>query len=173
MLHNVYPSASKYMNKLLWSFNIWHHCAGLHNWLTDIQCRIGVKDRQVRYWGNITACENVLLKIHVSIFNRWDLNLRKNKDKPTILLVEILHCCAPLPLVNKINSNYLHLQSGWLTAQHHNPYFLGKVVKLIFNLEQLILLLLCPIQRTELQYIPRNMHTVVLCFALLWLCNRS
>ena len=26
---------------------------------------------------------------------------------------------------------------------------------------------------TELQYIPRNMHTVLLCFALLWLCNRS
>ena len=25
----------------------------------------------------------------------------------------------------------------------------------------------------ELQYIPRNMHTVLLCFALLWLCNRS
>ena len=26
---------------------------------------------------------------------------------------------------------------------------------------------------TNIQYIPRNMHTVVLCFALLWLCNRS
>ena len=26
---------------------------------------------------------------------------------------------------------------------------------------------------TVLQYIPRNMHTVLLCFALLWLCNRS
>ena len=25
----------------------------------------------------------------------------------------------------------------------------------------------------EVQYIPRNMHTVLLCFALLWLCNRS
>ena len=24
-----------------------------------------------------------------------------------------------------------------------------------------------------IQYIPRNMHTVLLCFALLWLCNRS
>ena len=24
-----------------------------------------------------------------------------------------------------------------------------------------------------LQYIPRNMHTVLLCFVLLWLCNRS
>ena len=24
-----------------------------------------------------------------------------------------------------------------------------------------------------LQYIPRNMHTVLLCFALLWLCNPS
>ena len=24
-----------------------------------------------------------------------------------------------------------------------------------------------------IQYIPRNMHTVSLCFALLWLCNRS
>ena len=28
-------------------------------------------------------------------------------------------------------------------------------------------------QRGFLQYIPRNMHTVLLCFALLWLCNRS
>ena len=26
---------------------------------------------------------------------------------------------------------------------------------------------------TNIQYIPRNMHTVLLCFALLWLCNRS
>ena len=26
---------------------------------------------------------------------------------------------------------------------------------------------------TWIQYIPRNMHTVLLCFALLWLCNRS
>ena len=25
----------------------------------------------------------------------------------------------------------------------------------------------------KVQYIPRNMHTVLLCFALLWLCNRS
>ena len=25
----------------------------------------------------------------------------------------------------------------------------------------------------KIQYIPRNMHTVLLCFALLWLCNRS
>ena len=25
----------------------------------------------------------------------------------------------------------------------------------------------------EIQYIPRNMHTALLCFALLWLCNRS
>ena len=25
----------------------------------------------------------------------------------------------------------------------------------------------------NIQYIPRNMHTVLLCFALLWLCNRS
>ena len=27
--------------------------------------------------------------------------------------------------------------------------------------------------KTQLQYIPRNMHTVLLCIALLWLCNRS
>ena len=26
---------------------------------------------------------------------------------------------------------------------------------------------------THIQYIPRNMHMVLLCFALLWLCNRS
>ena len=28
-------------------------------------------------------------------------------------------------------------------------------------------------QRLNIQYISRNMHTVLLCFALLWLCNRS
>ena len=27
--------------------------------------------------------------------------------------------------------------------------------------------------KSLIQYIPRNMHTVLLCFALLWLCNRS
>ena len=27
--------------------------------------------------------------------------------------------------------------------------------------------------KQNIQYIPRNMHTVLLCFALLWLCNRS
>ena len=31
-----------------------------------------------------------------------------------------------------------------------------------------------PVAQTwDIQYIPRNMHTVLLCFALLWLCNRS
>ena len=29
------------------------------------------------------------------------------------------------------------------------------------------------LQDQVLQYIPRNKHTVSLCFALLWLCNRS
>ena len=32
---------------------------------------------------------------------------------------------------------------------------------------------LCLHMCMHLQYIPRNMHTVLLCFALLWLCNRS
>ena len=30
-----------------------------------------------------------------------------------------------------------------------------------------------PTPPPRIQYIPRNMHTVLLCFALLWLCNRS
>ena len=29
------------------------------------------------------------------------------------------------------------------------------------------------VRRFVVQYIPRNMHTVLVCFALLWLCNRS
>ena len=29
------------------------------------------------------------------------------------------------------------------------------------------------ITQSSVQFIPRNMHTVLLCFALLWLCNRS
>ena len=28
-------------------------------------------------------------------------------------------------------------------------------------------------KNSTLQYNPRNMHTVLLCFALLWLCSRS
>ena len=35
------------------------------------------------------------------------------------------------------------------------------------------LLLVMTVAACHLQYIPRNMHTVLLCFALLWLCNRS
>ena len=36
------------------------------------------------------------------------------------------------------------------------------------------LLRTCILRRKHsIQYIPRNMHTVLLCFALLWLCNRS
>ena len=31
----------------------------------------------------------------------------------------------------------------------------------------------CVFRFDTIQYIPRNMHTVLLCFALLWLCNRS
>ena len=31
----------------------------------------------------------------------------------------------------------------------------------------------CGLRHLDIQYIPRNMHTVLLCFALLWLCNRS
>ena len=37
------------------------------------------------------------------------------------------------------------------------PYINGALAKLVL----------------QLQYIPRNMHTVLLCFALLWLRNRS
>ena len=29
------------------------------------------------------------------------------------------------------------------------------------------------LKKSDVQYIPRNMHTGLLCFALLWLCNRS
>ena len=29
------------------------------------------------------------------------------------------------------------------------------------------------IQHVDVQYIPRNMHTALMCFALLWLCNSS
>ena len=32
---------------------------------------------------------------------------------------------------------------------------------------------MCDKKGYQLQYIPRNMHMVLLCFALLWLCNRS
>ena len=45
-------------------------------------------------------------------------------------------------------------------------YFLGYTVIAAWQV---------PLKSTHfcLQYIPRNMHTVLLCFALLWLCNRS
>ena len=43
--------------------------------------------------------------------------------------------------------------SGWPRVQLNEAYFMGHNV--------------------DLQYILRNMHTVLLCFALLWLCNRS
>ena len=33
-------------------------------------------------------------------------------------------------------------------------------------------LILTQVGNVNVQYIPRNMHTVLLCFALLWLCNR-
>ena len=37
-----------------------------------------------------------------------------------------------------------------------------------------LLTAICTGLRTlQVQYIPRNMHSVLLCFALLWLCNRS
>ena len=52
-------------------------------------------------------------------------------------------------------------------------YFLGYTVCTmgISSLANLVWRLLSPC--TKVQYIPRNMHTVLLCFALLWLCNRS
>ena len=47
-----------------------------------------------------------------------------------------------------------------LTLDSSQRYLLPTIPNLLWNS-------LC------LQYIPRNMHTVLLCFALLWLCNRS
>ena len=69
-----------------------------------------------------------------------------------------------------------------------NRYQLNSLCKILFRLKTRYQgsVLPTPLERTPLlvkslwcrrrchiQYIPRNMHTVLLCFALLWLCNRS
>ena len=58
-----------------------------------------------------------------------------------------------------------------------NIYFLIDVLLIIFMQYPSISYYCagCPLAKFPfiLQYIPRNMHTVLLCFALLWLYNRS
>ena len=72
-------------------------------------------------------------------------------------------------------------------AKHNKPcaYFLGytvltdsygfvnHILRGRFTGTGTIVYKLMYITLTYLQYIPRNMHMVLLCFALLWLCNRS
>ena len=51
-------------------------------------------------------------------------------------------------------------------------YLKGDLAKTML-LQLLIVIRYVKSQVLGIQYIPRNMHTVLLCFALLWLCNRS
>ena len=47
------------------------------------------------------------------------------------------------------------------------------VCHIILSHHKWSVILIWNVSNEALQYIPRNMHTVLLCFALLWLCNRS
>ena len=83
------------------------------------------------------------------------------------------------------NSCYLwRLTYGYLEIESHpatqNGFGNGFVSSTHF-LNQIISNCMTPHGESRIQgvkfrhilYIPRNMHTVLLCFALLWLCNRS
>ena len=57
----------------------------------------------------------------------------------------------------------------------HNEFHYKNACEMVLSKPQYINPLRAKFFRGNLniQYIPRNMHTVLLCFALLWLCNRS
>ena len=70
---------------------------------------------------------------------------------------------------------YVFLYEGMLNVFIWMKFHSSKFFQCVFNFK---ILLSISLTRDfdfviHVQYIPRNMHRVLLCFALLWLCNRS
>ena len=74
----------------------------------------------------------------------------------------------PLNLnTHSLTSNFIEFGSPWVQWIHNKPMAWGQPDNGRF------ISMTCDTMRFTYTYIPRNIHTVFLCFALLWLCNRS
>ena len=82
-------------------------------------------------------------------------NHNKAKHNKTVCIFLGIYC----------KPNHLHIIAPLLAT--FSTWFLTPCRESIKGYGDLIFLMI------KVQYIPRNMHTVLLCFALLWLCNRS
>ena len=104
------------------------------------------------------------------------IKLSKNKHKAVTTAAK--RCC------NTSSESHLKLKSYETSSDHYTNF--GCPIASAFCTEHdSVTAMICAksqnhfaakkyvIGKRDLQYIPRNMHTVLLCFALLWLCNRS
>ena len=97
------------------------------------------------------------------------------------------HCgnltIAPVPAKQPwwiwINTSCEFIMNNYITTTKQSTtklctYFLGYTVSGQYQITRAVAIYDIFLKNfLNLQYIPRNMHTVLLCFALLWLCNRS
>ena len=90
----------------------------------------------------------------------WTLFCHTNEQIRTCLFFSFPHCL--LLLIGLILKPMLFKTFSWHGLISHN-HDMELATSTRFGLFITVML----------QYIPRNMHTVLLCFALLWLCNRS
>ena len=88
-------------------------------------------------------------------------NHNKAKHNKTVCIFLGIYCTLLMQLVAVLTRPNLTWYSNVMTNVYHrlNTAHTTKTSYLVRSF--------------ELQYIPRNMHTVLSCFALLWLCNRS
>ena len=90
-------------------------------------------------------------------------SLRRDPAYVIIIYANVLERSATTTLTSLrllemiIHENHLYIKH--ITLQQFNKHYGSEVGR--------------SETRWFLQYIPRNMHTVLLCFALLWLCNLS
>ena len=106
--------------------------------------------------------------------------LRLGLNKITRIYLKLRLCCKKqnkeqTVCVFFLFFNLLRFNSGLQSHHVISPHVEFARRTIVINTRQWDSRAISEISTTSyhLQYIPRNMHTVLLCFALLWLCNRS
>ena len=150
-------------------------------WLLDLGLLIcGPKTTFLMIFGGQYYAMSLINKIHLSRF-RYDLtqnrnmNIKLEVDKHHLSIFIGCYTCPISPTEIHTISNF---KFHWETQ--NSMEFRGitgviekRKLKVPWNSLEFYSNLTSSMTWMLLQYIPRNMHMVLLCFALFWLCNRS
>ena len=118
-----------------------------------------VRNLCVLLWWSAEATKRIKMK---TIFPRYGIPMLKIRQSRDRLIFNM-----GIPI---LVSRHLYIETAPWTRYRRCQNYRHRLHRKVLKWE----LLVQPMTKLSLiQYIPRNMHTVLLCFALLWLCNRS